>query len=473
MVLVNDHFLIYLKKLKILLKQLRNYLSIIIFMNWKYVAGYEKRYKVYENGDVFEGDKKMVPVMHKFFQLQFILLVRSDNRVNIISLAKLVYETFVGKIKRDFKIKYKDKNINNCHLDNLELIPTIQKVRPEQPITLDETKEWKPIRGYEKSYKISGSGDVYSIRLNQMLKHHIRGSGYHSVQIEKDGKQKHKLVHHLVYITFNNTDLDKKKVLDHQDRDKNNNHIDNLKEISKSENAKNIDPYTKQEEIISQYSLTNELIKEWDSIKDLIKENPKYERRMIGDCCLGKRESIYGFKWKYKNYITDTSNFVTVKTDDDRVYSKYRINKNSVVINRNGRQIKQIFGGEYYSIKLTSDCNKEKTYQVHRLVAITFIPNPENKPVVNHLDENKINNCFDNLEWATYKRNTTHSIGIKVHQIDIKTDKIINTFDSLVDASEAIKKQMGSDKNKQWGIGAVCSGKRKVAHGFKWKYADI
>lgn len=64
--------------------------------------------------------------------------------------------------------------------------------------------------------------------------------------------------------------------------------------------------------------------------------------------------------------------------------------------------------GGYLSYDLTVD-NKRHSKQAHRLVAETFIPNPDNLPIVNHKDGNKLNNSVDNLEWVTPTQNLNHA----------------------------------------------------------------
>lgn len=63
----------------------------------------------------------------------------------------------------------------------------------------------------------------------------------------------------------------------------------------------------------------------------------------------------------------------------------------------------------YYIITLCKDGRKYKRL-VHRLVAETFLPNPNNYPVVNHIDFNVKNNCVENLEWCTQLHNTHHAL---------------------------------------------------------------
>lgn len=64
----------------------------------------------------------------------------------------------------------------------------------------------------------------------------------------------------------------------------------------------------------------------------------------------------------------------------------------------------------------------KKTCKVHRLVAQAFIDNPNNYPEVNHIDENKENNCIDNLEWCTTKYNLTYG-----HRLDCVSGEKCNT----------------------------------------------
>lgn len=76
-----------------------------------------------------------------------------------------------------------------------------------------------------------------------------------------------------------------------------------------------------------------------------------------------------------------------------------------------------------------------KTYKVHRLVANTFIPNPEHKPEVNHIDGDHTNNCVDNLEWVTGPENLAHAYSTGLSKV-VKV-RCINTGDEFETMSAA------------------------------------
>ena len=75
----------------------------------------------------------------------------------------------------------------------------------------------------------------------------------------------------------------------------------------------------------------------------------------------------------------------------------------------------------YYKVVLYKN-KKHKNFDIHRLVAINFINNPLEKPCVNHMDENKTNNHYSNLEWCTYKENNNHARNLKLYPI-LKSEK--------------------------------------------------
>lgn len=67
----------------------------------------------------------------------------------------------------------------------------------------------------------------------------------------------------------------------------------------------------------------------------------------------------------------------------------------------------------YCRVVLVAENGKKAHFRVHRLVAEAFIPNPDNKPQVNHIDGNKLNNSITNLEWVTNQENYEHYVALK------------------------------------------------------------
>lgn len=141
----------------------------------------------------------------------------------------------------------------------------------------------------------------------------------------------------------------------------------------------------------------------------------------------------------------------------------------------------------YYAVKLYKNKSK-KNIPIHKLVAKTFIENPENKPCVNHKDGNKLNNNVENLEWCTHSENTKHAYNMgleKVSEMQRQNCRNIYKLGNEKNKKKVIQYNANGSLVRKWeciadvqkelnistsSISACCKGKRKKAGGYIWKY---
>lgn len=147
-------------------------------------------------------------------------------------------------------------------------------------------------------------------------------------------------------------------------------------------------------------------------------------------------------------------------------YTNYKIsNLGRVYSIKNNIILKQRLDRYGYPCVTLSNKRKTKNFLVHRLVAKSFLKNPKNLPTINHKDENKQNNCIDNLEYMSVKDNVRYSQAKKVFQYD-KSFNLIKIWDSVMD----IERELNIKSNY---ISACCTHKCKSFSGFIWSYVPL
>ena len=165
---------------------------------------------------------------------------------------------------------------------------------------------------------------------------------------------------------------------------------------------------------------------------------------------------IEGYEGKYQ--VSNLGNVKNIKTG--RLLKSYKSNKG------------------YLQVDLYKN-GVGKKYYVHRLVIATFKANPDNKPQVNHINEDKTDNRLNNLEWCTSKENNNHGTKNKRATssrrrsgqytrmsrkvICVETKKVYN---SIVDAAKDI------NFSNPPSISKCCNGKQVTAGGYHWKYYE-
>lgn len=174
---------------------------------------------------------------------------------------------------------------------------------------------------------------------------------------------------------------------------------------------------------------------------------------------------------------------------------KYQVSNTGQVRSLNYRRsgesklLKQDTTNNGYKRVYLSKNGENKRYLIHRLVAMTFIPNPDNLPIVNHKDEDKTNNNVNNLEWCTHEYNMNYGTrnervgkkkreqmtgkkgkdtpGAKPIIMHDKEGNFIRRFECIVDANE----YFGKDRSCS-NITMCLKGKNKTAYGYIFTYVE-
>lgn len=390
-------------------------------IEWKRFREY---YRVYRDGRIYsEHSKRFLSIDYAGDDKNCCFYVKEKGIRTTYILKSTIYRLFIGEFSSGSEIKYKDGNNKNNSIDNLELILLNQPRYTEYDKNI-----WKEIIGFEGRYLVSKDGKVFSLLRNiEMIDNSAQkfNCRYKSAHLQDSkGIAKKYNIHQIVYKTYNNINITTKLkgVIDHIDRNKLNNCLDNLRLVSRKENSANYE------------------------------KKPGIKQTHATLCDKFKTIGYIG-KYNLKQFEINT-------------YGQIRNIKNKTILSN-------LKHNNYCKVTLYDvDSKKYISHLVHRLVALVFIPNPQNLEFVNHKDRNRSNNCVSNLEWITPAGNTIHALGKKVSKYDINGN-FIKTYDSI----SLLTKALGITQNV---ITRVCNNnmdatkkiKIRNNHIFKWGGID-
>ena len=275
-------------------------------------------------------------------------------------------------------------------------------------------EEWKQLVDY-KNYEVSSFGQVRNKKTGRILKPCNNG-GYLYVGLSLNGQTKSFSVHRLVASIYLDN-LDNKPHVNHKDKNKCNNVLDNLEWMTTEEQMqhKSIGLVYKSNKNRQIYRLSkdDEILNFFNSIEDAGKwtfdnkltTSIHNGRNAISNCVNGLSKTAYNFKWKFVDNSLENEEWREINLKN--IFDKEIVSEKKYYVSNLGR-----FKNSYGTIMDNYKPNEngyvrvyvhQKTFGIHILVANTFLENPENKKTVNHIDGNKSNNKVENLEFATNK----------------------------------------------------------------------
>ena len=357
---------------------------------------------------------------------------------------------------------------------------------------------WKDIPNF-KNYQAHPEGEVRNKKTKRIMSSECKKHRYISLLCNGKSIAKHKLI----ALTFHPNPNNLKEV-NHKDGNKRNNKADNLEWISHSDNVKDAiergrkPPVKHPSASKVKITLANGETKQYNSHLEAEKDL-KLRLHHISGCLRNSGGFYYGPStsgWKQRggkdNWLWKVEPIVENELDKNIIEKPITIKGFTHLIARSdgsilNKQRRQVGSGndKYIRIKSLKNSGAPST-SVHRLIAHTFIPNPENKEYVNHIDGNTFNNCVSNLEWCTQKENMQHAIQtglINSETTKQRGDKNKRPIYQLEFDGTIIKKWDGASDTYELSssysdIASVCSSyknvkqKRHIHAGYGWCYVS-
>lgn len=364
----------------------------------------------YKNGK--ETEKTILENEHGIKWIKF----NSVNR----NVSALIEKGFMGGNEEGKHLVYIDGDVTNCCLYNLKHMTSEEIMNHTFKVPGYRDIIWKVVVGYSKYLASNKNGLIMKREDGHLMTAHLDKGGYHCVNVVPDKDQKRNKIPG-VHVLVGNAFLpfeEGKDFIDHKDKCRTNNDLTNLKRATRAENNENqdksstnsnarpvirIDP--KSKEVLEVYRSAKEA-GEWLVSNNL--SSSKSPSSIISDACLNDLIKV-GFKWKYQEAEEIAEEEWIELPTKLTGKSGYFVSSHGRVKFPNGR----ITYGNVSSGYLHVDVGKLKGIGVHRLVAMMFLANPNNLPIVNHKNSknpfNKFDNRVSNLEWVTHAENTQHA----------------------------------------------------------------